>query len=97
MSFSITNLHAAGARLAIEGKLDGAVAFVLERELSALLGARPLRVELDVSRLRYVDGAGIGLVLSFARRLHAQGGLLALSGVEAQASIWRELIQLAQA
>jgi len=75
----------------------GAVAFVLERELSALLGARPLRVELDVSRLRYVDGAGIGLVLSFARRLHAQGGLLALSGVEAQASIWRELIQLAQA
>jgi len=64
VSFSITNLHAAGARLAIEGKLDG---------------------------------AGIGLVLSFARRLHAQGGLLALSGVEAQASIWRELIQLAQA
>jgi anti-anti-sigma factor len=93
----MTNLHTAGARLVIEGKLDAAVAFALERELSALLGARPMRVEVDLSRLRYVDGAGIALVLSFARRLQAQGGLLAVSGLEPSASIWRELVLLAQA
>jgi anti-anti-sigma factor len=94
MSFSIINLDS-GARVSIGGNLDGATLPGLRMEVASLLGARPAVVELDLSHLRFVDNAGLGVILSFIKRLYAQGGALVLPSVEAQPLALFELLQLA--
>ncbi len=49
-------------RLMLSGELDLAVAEQLESRLGELQG-RGCRVVLDLSRLRFIDSAGIGLLI----------------------------------
>ena len=76
MSFSIVSRDDGIARVAVEGSLDCSTMALLRGELSTLLGVQPARVDLDLSSLRFVDNEGMGLLLSFIKRVYAQGGSL---------------------
>ena len=84
MAFSIVTREFGVARLAIEGQLDATTIWALQRELSTLLRRHPNRVEVDVSGLSLIDTSGVGLLLSFFKKLSAQGGLLMVSGLRDQ-------------
>ncbi len=96
MSFSITSLEPGLTRVTLEGSMDSATIAILRVEVSSLLGVRPPLVELDLSRLRFVDGSGLGLLLSFIKRLYGQGGALVLSGRDTQPFALSELLSLAR-
>jgi anti-anti-sigma factor len=76
MSFSIVSRDDGVARVAVEGSLDCSTMALLRVELSTLLDVQPARIDLDLSSLRFVDNEGMGLLLSFVKRVYAQGGSL---------------------
>lgn len=81
MTFSIVNSDPDTARVAIFGQLEVGMIGVFRRELSTLLRLRPACVEVDMSRLRFIDGAGVDLLLSFFKDLSVQGGQFVLFGL----------------
>jgi anti-anti-sigma factor len=84
MTFSIVNAESNIARVAICGGLEVRTVGVFRRELTNLLRIRPARVEVDMSHLRFIDRAGIELLLSFFRDLSARGGRIVMHGLRAQ-------------
>ena len=67
---------------------------LLRGELSTLLGVQPTRVDLDLSSLRFVDNEGMGLLLSFVKRVYAQGGSLINANLEDQGAV-SQLLRMA--
>ena len=94
MSFSIVNRDDGVARVAVDGSLEGATMALLRGELSTLLGGQPTRVDLDLSSLRFVDDEGMGLLLSFVKRVYAQGGAFVSSNLADQGTV-SQLIRMA--
>ena len=84
MTFSIVNAESNTARVAICGGLEMRMVGVFRRELTNLLRVHPARVEVDMSRLRFIDNAGVELLLSFFRDLSAQGGGIVMHGLRPQ-------------
>jgi anti-anti-sigma factor len=95
MSFSIVSRDDGVAHVAVDGTLDFATMELLKGELSTLLEVQPARVDLDLSSLRFVDNDGMGLLLSFIRRVHAQGGAFVNSDLSNQDTV-AQLIRMAQ-
>ena len=93
MSFSIISRGDGVACVAVEGSLDSATMALLRGELSTLLGIQPRRVDLDLSSLRFVDNEGLGLLLSFVKRVYAQGGAFVNSNLADQSTA--QLIRMA--
>lgn len=62
-----------------------ATAPLLRRQLQAVLDRGAVRVAVDVSRVGFIDAAGIGVLVSATRRAAAQGGMLRLRRVNAPA------------
>jgi anti-anti-sigma factor len=94
MSFSIVNRDDGVACVAVEGSLDCSTMALLRGELSTLLGDQPTRVDLDLSSLRFVDNEGMGLLLSFVKRVYAQGGSLINANLEDQGTV-SQLLRMA--
>jgi anti-anti-sigma regulatory factor len=84
MTFSIVNTHADMVRVAICGCLDTTMIGVFRRELTNLLRSRPAFVDIDMSRLRFIDNAGVGLLLSFFEDLFRQRGRAIVHGLHMQ-------------
>ena len=84
MTFSIVNTHADMVRVAICGCLDTTMIGVFRRELTNLLRIRPACVDIDMSRLRFIDNAGVGLLLSFFEDLSRQRGRAVVHGLRMQ-------------
>jgi len=84
MTFSIVNTHGDIVRVAICGRLDGTMIGVFRRELTNLLRIHPACVDIDMSRLRFVDDAGVQLLLSFFENLTRQGGRIVVHGLRTQ-------------
>jgi anti-anti-sigma factor len=95
MSFSIVSRADGVARVAVDGSLDFATMELLRGELSTLLEVQPARVDLDLSSLRFVDNDGMGLLLSFVKRVYAQGGAFVNSDLANQGTV-AQLIRMAR-
>jgi anti-anti-sigma regulatory factor len=93
MTFSIVRPTSRHVRLAIHGSWETGTGERLQRELSALLAARPARVELDLRSFEQVDRTGAGILAMFAQRLLAQGAGLVLEGLRVRSQDVHELIQ----
>jgi anti-anti-sigma factor len=55
--------------IAVSGELDMSNAGTLEATVEALLAEQPERLIFDLSRLRFMDSAGIAVLLSAAGRV----------------------------
>jgi anti-sigma B factor antagonist len=62
--------HIEGMAIAqLKGDLDAANAAAVQRELAEALGPDALNLVIDLSRTRYLDSAGIDMLLRFSDRL----------------------------
>ena len=84
MTFSIVNTDEDIVRVAICGRLDATMTGVFRRELTNLLRIHPACVDIDMSRLRFIDNAGVELLLSFFGDLSRQGGRTVVHGLRTQ-------------
>lgn len=84
MTFSIVHAQSDITRVAIFGRLDLGMVGVFRRELSILLRLNPAFVEVDMSRLCFIDSSGVELLLSFFACLFARGGRIALCDLREQ-------------
>lgn len=84
MTFSIVHAQSDITRVVIFGRLDLGMVGVIRRELSILLRLNPAFVEVDMSRLCFIDSSGVELLLSFFACLFARGGRIALCGLREQ-------------
>ena len=70
----------------LEGELGHHEAIRLMGRLSALVDDHlPVRLELDLSGLEFMDSSGIAVVVQTARKCAAYGGRLSVSNTPAQA------------
>lgn len=64
----------------IGGELDACSARILREELARLAAPRPLRIAFVMSALKFIDSAGIGVLVGAVKRARATGGCVALVG-----------------
>jgi anti-anti-sigma factor len=69
--------HPLGIVLTLAGELDLATAPVLQERLDATLH-RGAVVVIDLSRLRFIDSSGLGMLVQAERQLRESGGQLVL-------------------
>ena len=75
------------ARIQVEGEVDVSCAQDLREELALALDAKPVRVEVDLSAMPYIDSTGIGVLVGFAHRATDEG--VEFSFVAPQANVAR--------
>ena len=68
------------AVVALLGELDASNAVKFKRDIRPVLAANA-KVVFDVSQLQFVDGSGLGAILSCVRQLNAREGDLKLCGL----------------
>ena len=74
--FTITRKeNGPGLVLAMEGKLDGRTAELLEAQIQKLVEEKPKLLDIDCLGLTYVSSAGLRAFLSAAKKLHRAGVL----------------------
>ena len=73
------------ALVTVEGDLDVRTVPALRRRIDRLVAGGCRRIFLNMAGARYVDSAGMGLILTELRRMRAAGGLLSLMNVSPQA------------
>lgn len=78
--------------LRLAGRLDAASFSVLEKRLNSLIGQGHKKVLMDFSELTYLSSAGMRLLLSFTKKLKAEGGSLVIFQVVKEIM---EIIQMA--
>ena len=59
--------------VAVEGELAGPSAYTLDSELRRVEERRPASLVLDLSRLAFIDSAGLGRLLAAHRRAKRDG------------------------
>lgn len=65
----------AAARLVLSGRLDATtLASVWSKVIGPLEASPPSQVAVDVSRVRYCDGAGVGPLVGIDRQVRGRGG-----------------------
>ena len=69
--------HPLGVVLTLVGELDLATAPVLQERLDAALRGKAA-VVIDLSRLRFIDSSGLGMLVQAERQLRESGGQLVL-------------------
>lgn len=69
--------HPLGVVLTLAGELDLATAPVLQERLDAALRGKAA-VVIDLSRLRFIDSSGLGMLVRAERQLRDSGGQLVL-------------------
>ena len=84
MNFELSTADDGLVRLAITGELDALTVSSLWPEIDALVGRKPVRVEVELSRLRLIDSSGIAAIVSLYKRVRAQGGEVVVKGLQEQ-------------
>jgi len=69
------------ARIALEGELDLYTATELKSAL-ADLGADVRWLTVDLSRIEFIDSAGLGILVAAARKMRGRDGSVSLVGVD---------------
>jgi anti-anti-sigma factor len=70
--------------LEVSGRLDSAGAAAFEEELLGRVAAGDRHIVVDCSDLRYINSAGLRVLLVAAKRLSADGGAIALAAASGQ-------------
>jgi len=70
------NIHV----VTVSGRLDASTTPVVEKKLEGLLAASN-RIAIDCSEIDYLSSAGMRLLLSMTKKLHAKKGALAFFGM----------------
>ena len=73
MTFSLFMSLTKGMRLIVAGELDVNTVDRLEPTLTMVVRRRPVHIEVELSRLRMIDSAGVGQLVDFCKRLRAVG------------------------
>lgn len=81
--------------LIIEGRLDGSWAETLDAELAETVRAGHHRLRLDLSGVRFISSAGIGVLVKSYNRLSAINGRLVIGEVSSQVRTVLEITRLA--
>jgi len=69
----------------VQGELNATTAAALRLELSAAVG-RPA-VLLDLSAVEFIDSIGFGSLVWILRKIHENGGVVAISGADARRGV----------
>ena len=83
--------------LRLQGVLDALSCPELRPVLDALVEERKPAVTVDLSKLRLIDGSGVGAMVSLYKRVCANGGEVRLVGVAAQPLVIFKLLRLDRA
>ncbi len=67
--------------VSLRGRLDSAGTPALESSMNELIAAGGKRVVIDCSELRYVSSVGLGVFVSSAKALEANGGRLSFAAL----------------
>lgn len=73
------------ALVTVQGDLDVRTVPVVRRRIERLISEGCRRIFVNLADARYVDSAGMGLILTELRRMRSEGGLLSLVNVSPQA------------
>ena len=94
MQFSADSNSDQSVVVTIKGELDANSAPTVRSQIDAIVDARPVRVEVDLSSLRLIDSTGVGAIVSFFKRTRAYGGQFRVFGVQGQPRSIFELLRL---
>ena len=72
-----------GLRVAVHGPIHTNTAWI-EGEFNRVIAAKPKRVELDLRSTNYVSSMGLGVLLSFRKRLAGIGAVLKVVAIQRQ-------------
>ena len=65
----------------LEGDIDLHVSPVVAEALNAMIKKKPERIVIDLSRVTYIDSAGIAVLILAMQEVEAYGGKFFLSGL----------------
>ena len=68
--------------LPLEGDIDLHVSPVVTESLTAMIRKEPKRIVIDLSRVTYIDSAGIAALIIAMQEVEAYGGKFFLSGLQ---------------
>jgi anti-anti-sigma factor len=70
--------------LRLDGRLDAATTSILDRKIQTLIDEGHIRIALDFSDLEYLSSAGMRVLLSESRKLHAKKGAFLLFSLSSE-------------
>ena len=68
--------------LPLEGDIDLHVSPAVTEALTAMIKKKPERIVIDLSRVTYIDSAGIAVLILAMQQVEAYGGKFFLSGLQ---------------
>ena len=68
--------------LPLEGDIDLHVSPAVREVLNAVIKKKPKRIVIDLSRVTYIDSAGIAVLILAMQQVEAYGGKFFLSGLQ---------------
>jgi anti-sigma B factor antagonist len=68
--------------LPLEGDIDLHVSPVVTESLNAMIKKKPERIVIDLSRVTYIDSAGVAALILAMQEVEAYGGKFFLSGLQ---------------
>jgi anti-sigma B factor antagonist len=68
--------------LPLAGEIDLHVSPIIRRSLNRMIAKKPNQLVVDLSRVSYIDSAGLGAVIEAMREVEAYGGKFALAGLQ---------------
>jgi anti-anti-sigma regulatory factor len=84
MPFSIFPVEPGVTRVSLEGDLDAFTTELLRPELDGVVRRRPIHVEVDLSRLRWVDNRAMEVLVAFFASLARDDCRITVLGLKAQ-------------
>jgi anti-sigma B factor antagonist len=94
MTYEISTTTDGSAKLAIRGELDAVTVPELRLAIDGLISRQPSRLEVNLSALRVIDSSGVGALVSLYKRVRAQGGHVAVTGLQDQPLAIFKLLRL---
>ncbi|MBH5333272.1 STAS domain-containing protein [Streptomyces pactum] len=85
----ITQQHPDRTVITVSGEIDLHTCSQLAQATSVPTGGRPLHI--DLTDVPFMDSSGLNLLMLLRRRLNAEGGLLAVTGLQSQPARLLEL------
>lgn len=80
--------------LKIDGSLDAISTPELRTAIDALVNDKRKNITVDLSSLRLIDSSGVGALVSLYKRIRAQGGKVAVTGLRDQPLAIFKLLRL---